>query len=458
MELKANFTDDPEKFYSRSTICNNHLQPNEDFQWTIDRTSYALEWGLICSDEHKGSDLQSSFFIGGLIGDIVGTVLLDTMGRRTTCLIGLAITSLASVATSFLNSYSMMLPMIVVQGVGSFLAVSGIELLSIEFTPSNLRNLSQILATSAWDVGALLIVGISYGVRRWRSIYLVQGCVLASTAIAVFMYPESPRFQLVKGRVQEARATFRKLSKIFKTRDISENLKLTYQDYNKNFFGQIADLRRNSLMLRNTVVLMACDLLMSCISYGLLFSWSKLGANIYASVAITALGDFIAKGSGITYYMIHCFGRKKALMINYAGSASLFLLSIPCYGVQLTDSWNLGQVVCLLVTLCNGSIWVSKSLLTKEVSPTSHRGMIMCLCSAAGKIGAVIGPYMALLYNTVDNGIVLSLFGGMAAFACFLTYFCSDSTGRAIPSTPDDLTDLYSEFGYQKLVDEDAIS
>ena len=455
IDLKANFSDDPENFYCRNTICDNNLKPKEDFNWTVNRTSYSLEWGLICSDEYKGSNLQSFFFIGAFIGLMVGSVLFDTIGRKTTCLIGIVITSLTSVTATFVNSYSVMLPMRVVQGIGTFIAVSGVDLLSLEYTPSNLRNLSQILSSGTWDVGTLLIVGISYGVKNWHHIYLVQGCVLAGTAVAVLIYPESPRFQLVKGREQEARATFRKLSKIFKTQELSAEVELTYKNYDKNYFGQIADFKRYPLLLKNTVILMACWMMISCVDYGLRFSWSKLGTNIYTSILFSSFGDLLAKGSGMSYYIIHFLGRKKALMINFAGSATIFFLSIPSYRVHITDSWTLGKVLCLLVSLFNAGVWISLILLTKEISPTSHRGMIFSTCSASARIGAFIGPYLALLYNTLDSRIVLSIFGGIAAGACFLAYFSSDSTARPIPSTPEDLVYLHSKGGYNVLRDED---
>ena len=445
MELQANFSDDPEEFFSRATICDNSLKPKEDFHWTIKRTSYALEWGLICSDENKGSDLQSFFFIGGFIGLITGTVLFDKIGRRTTCLIGIAISSLSSIATTFVKSYSFMLLMRMLHGIGPFLAVTGVDLLSMEFTPTHLRNLGEILTSVAWDFGVLLTIGISYGVKNWHHIFLVQGCLMAATSIAVFIYPESPRFHLVQGNEKEARATFKKISNIFKTEEISDKVEMTHKDYDGSYYTRIKDFKKYPLLLKNTVIMMASWMMISLVYHGLLFSWNKLGTDIYTSILFSSLGDFIAEGSGMSYYIIQFFGRKKALMINFAGLATVFILAIPTYGVQLTDTWNLGQVVCLLASLFTGGVWGSMGLLTKEISPTSHRGLVICICSAAARIGAIFGSYMALLYNTMDSKVVLSIFGGLAAFASFLAYFSSDSTDKPIPSTPEDLVNFHQE-------------
>ena len=278
-------------------------------------------------------------------------------------------------------------------------------------------------------------------VKKWQRIFLIQGCVVAVTAIAIIVYPESPRFHLVKGKEKEAKETFRRISKIFKTGGVSENVELTYTDYDQNYLAQVKDFTKYPLMLRNTAVLMACWVVKSCLSFGLLFSWSKLGSDIYTSIFFAELSSFIAKVTGMVYFIIHYFGRKKAVMINFAGIGLIFFLSVPIFGVHISETWTLEQVACLCTIPFIEGVWSSVALLTKELSPTSHRGMIYCMCSAVARIGSFVGPYLALLYNTMDHRIVLSIFGGIAALTSFLAYFNSDSTGKPIPSTPEDLQD-----------------
>lgn len=447
----ANFTGGSENIFNRTVICNTTLEPHTDFKWTINRTSYALEWGLICSNETKGSNLKSFFFIGAFLGLIVGTALFDRIGRKITCLIGIAITVISSIAGTFVTSYSAMLPLRIAHGFGAFIGVTGVDLLSIEFTPTILRNLAQLLSSSTWDLGSFVIVGISYGLTKWNHIYLAEGCLLALTAIPVLIYPESPRFQLVKGKEKEARATFKKLSKIFKTEETPDHVEMTYQDYDKNYFGQVKDLKDYPLMLKNTAILMSSWFFIATISYGLLFSWGKLGADIYSSIMFGTLGGFIAKGTGMVYFMIHFFGRKKAVMVNFAGIAVIFFLAIPSYGVRISGTWTLDNIVCLLASPFISGTWASVGLLTKELSPTSHRGMIYCMGSASARVGAFIGPYLALLYNTMDTRIVLAIFGGMGALACLIAYFNCDSTDKPIPSTPEELLELHSPNEHAKL-------
>ena len=447
-EVLANFNmydGDPNLLYSRDTICENSLQPDVDFKLTIERTSYALEWGLICSDESKGSNLRSYFFVGAIIGLLIGAALFDRIGRKDTTLIGIAITSLSSVSVVFVNSYIIMLSLRVIQGCGTFMTITGVDIIGVELTPSKLRNLSQVLRSCFWNIGLILCVGISYALHDWKHIYLAEGCFLALTAIPVLIYPESPRFHLVKGREEEARATFKKISKIFETSEKSDEVELTFKDYDKNYLGQIRDFVKYPVMLKNTLILMACLGFISCLSYGLLFNWGKFGADIYSRVVFSSLGSLISKVSGMDYYIIHWFGRKNAVVINFSGVALSFFIAIPCYGVKVSDTWMLEHIVCIFASLFITGAWGSLYLLTKELSPTSHRGMIYCLCSATARVGVFLGPYMFLLHINFDPRIVLAIFGSMAAVPAFLAFFNSDSTGKPIPSVPEDLIRLYSD-------------
>ena len=103
---------------------------------------------------------------------------------------------------------------------------------------------------------------------------------MAATAVVFSIYPESPRFQLFKGREKKARATFEKISRIFKTDEISEATELVYEDYDKGYLEQIKDFKNYPLMLKHTVLLMLTWLSIAFVTYGLNFSWDKLGTEI----------------------------------------------------------------------------------------------------------------------------------------------------------------------------------
>ena len=80
-------------------------------------------------------------------------------------------------------------------------------------------------------------------------------------------------------------------------------------------------------------------------------------------------------------------------------------------------------------------------LYSGELAPTSHRGMIMCLCSSCARVGSFIGPYVSLLYGVTDKRVPLVLFAGLSVCALVAVYFLPDTTGKSIPEVPKDLED-----------------
>ena len=75
------------------------------------------------------------------------------------------------------------------------------------------------------------------------------------------------------------------------------------------------------------------------------------------------------------------------------------------------------------------------------------------MCSATARIGAFAGPYSALLYNIIDDRIVLAMFGAVASLTAFLAFFNSGSTHKPIPSIPEDLVRLHSTTGYNMVLE-----
>ena len=436
--LMLNHTTD--EFYTRPTICGSSLIPHRDFEWTAYRTSYAVQWGLICEIEYKGRNLISLFFVGAFFGVLAGTLLFDNIGRRTVTLIALFVTFIATLSNAFINSYNVMLALRVIQGFGSFTVLSGVQLLIIEFTPTNLRNLGTIIISSYWTLGTFTVTGMGYLLRKWDHMFLGVASINFLAIIPILILPESPRFQLIKGKEKEAKVTFRRIAKIFNSPIDLEKLQLDYEAYQHNYLDQLKDFIKYPAMAKNSVLLFFCYMILAGISYGLMYGWGSLGVDVYASILLSSLIGFTATVSGYKYFVTEKLGRRKALIVNFTAVVLCFLLAIPT--VNLPKGWSLTQIMFLLAQPFMSSLWTGLFLLTAELSPTSHRGMIVCLNSSASRIGAFIGPYISLLYNEFDTPVVVALLTIGPIVAIGLAWFCQDSTDKPIPSTPEEVGNL----------------
>ena len=383
---------------------------------------------------------MSFFFVGAFFGVFLGTLLFDNIGRRTVTLIALFVTFIATLSNAFINSYNVMLALRVVQGFGTFTVLSGVQLLTIEFTPTNLRNLATVILSSYWTFGTFIITGMCYLLQKWDHMFLGAAVIVFVATIPILILPESPRFQLIKGKEKEAKVTFRRIAKIFNSPIDLEKLQLDYEVYQDNYLGQLKDFIKFPTMAKNSVLLFFCYMILAGTSYGLMYGWGSLGVDVYASILLSSLIGFAATVSGYKYFVTEKLGRRKALIVNFAAVVLCFLLAIPT--VNLPKGWTLTQIMLLLAQPFMSSLWTGLFLLTAELTPTSHRGMIICLSSAAARIGAFIGPYISLLYNEFDTPVVVALLTIGPIVAIGLTWFCQDSTGKPIPSTPEEVGNL----------------
>ena len=444
LALRPNYTGE---FYNRDTICKNSLTPDIDFAWSTNRTSYAMDWGLICSKEDKVTDLMSFFFVGAFVGVITGTFIFDTAGRKTVTLIAILLAFVATLANAFISSYSVMLSLRVIQGFASFLVQTGVQLMAMEFTPTKLRSVASILVLFCWSIGTAICIGMSYILYNWHHIFLGTSVTILLTAIPIIFCPESPRFQLLKGREDEAKRTFKRIARIFDSPIVIEEVEIEYSDYKQNYWHQIKDFKKFPDMAKNTALLFLSYMMLSAHTYSVTYGWGQLGVDLFTAQALCVAGNSLVVVTGYQYLITERLGRRKALVVNISLLTVFSCLAIP--KVSLSSTWTLSQVMCIVATVFNASSWMGLLLLASELSPTSHRGMIVCLNASAARIGAFVGPYMTLLFNVLDIRIVMAIFATLPVLCAILAMLCQDSTGKPIPAVPE-------EVGFSGKVKEDT--
>ena len=265
--------------------------------------------------------------------------------------------------------------------------------------------------------------------------FISVSIITVITSIPLFFYPESPRFRLVKGNDTEAKKILKKLSQIFDNPISFEEIELVYTTHKHNYLDQLRDFLRYPAMLKTTLSLMLSWFVAGTLFYGLQFGWHKIGKDIYTSMIFSSVGGML--GEVMSYGSNVLIGRKKAMIMFFGGATLSFLAAIP--EVELSGGWQLQNVACLLAMVFIFGAFGTSYLLTSELSPTSHRGMVLSFCSSSARVGAFLGPYISLLYDVWDRRVVLGLFAVAAFCACGDMMLVGDSTGTCIPDTPAEM-------------------
>jgi MFS family permease len=427
-----------DEFYSYDNMCKNDLVAGLDFEWTSKRSTFSIEWGFYCKNEAKLSLVSSVLFIGTFLGLLFSTGLYERVGRKRSAIYG-SFLSLAAVALSSVASdYIILLFLRITYGFGLSITYMGTYCWLVELAPTFLRNpVSNLLTLGGWTTGFFALIGMSYFIHQWQYVYLAAAGIDALAILPFFFLPlpESPRFSLLKGRNEEAKKTLRLLAQMSDNKVSFDKIDLVYEEKNQSYFEQMKDFKGHPKMLKETLLGMCAWFIVALVSFSYQFGWSKFGNDLHSIYSFAAFGE----GLSFIIAMLCCrlLGRKKATLFFFL--SVIAMNAVAMLDVKFDNNWSLEQLVSMIGNIGAGAAFVMMYLFSGELAPTSHRGMILCLCSSCARVGSFIGPYVNLLYGVTDRRVPLALFAGLSLLACVVVWFLPDTTGKSVPETPEDV-------------------
>jgi len=450
MHTEATAAGNADDFISLETMCDNDFVVEEDFNWVTDKPTFSIKWKFYCGTEWKLAMVSSMFFVGSIVGLLTSTAIYDQVGRRRGAILGCVVSIFANGVSAAADSWGFLIFLRIVAGFGVFIHYTGSFLWIIEFAPTTMRNPANIMFNASWTTGYALLVIFGKYIDDWRHIYLAV-CLLNVLCLAIYFIiplPESARYYLIKGREEEAKKTLATWARVSRSGVSLDNIHLVYDERKQNPLEQVKDFRAYPTMLKETLLGMFGWTMVSTIVYAYEFGWDKLGNDLYSSYAFFICGDVCANLNVLV--MVRYVGRKKATIFYF-----IMVLVFNCIAMidaPFNDEYDLSFLASILGSICAGSAFIMMYLYSSELAPTSHRGMIICCCSIAARIGSIIGPYIFLLNTITDRRVALAIFSVLAAFAAFAVLFLPETHLKPIPETPKDV-DLKASLGEPKTED-----
>jgi len=439
--------DEADDFYTLETMCDNNFVVEEDFNWVTEKPTFSIKWKFYCDTEWKLAMVSSMFFVGSIVGLLTSTAIYDQIGRKRGAIAGCVVSIIANGVSATANSWGFLIFLRIVAGFGVFIHYTGSFLWIIEFAPTTFRNPANIMFNASWTTGYALLIIFGKYIDDWRHIYLAV-CLLNVLCLGIYFIvplPESARYYLIKGKEEEAKKTLATMARISRSGVSLDNINLVYDERVQNPFEQVKDFCAYPTMLKETLLCMFCWTMVSTIVYAYEFGWDKLGNDLYTSYAFFIFGDVIANLNVLV--ICRYVGRKKASIAYFIGV--LIFNCIAMIDAPFNDEYDLQFLASILGSICAGSAFIMMYLYAAELAPTSHRGMIICSCSVAARIGSIIGPYIFLLNTVTDRRVALAIFAGLAGLAAFTVLFLPDTHLKPVPETPKDVN-LKKFWGDQK--------
>lgn len=295
--------------------------------------------------------------------------------------------------------------------------------------------------------GIAILSCVAYIFQTWRVLYIAAS--IPSLLYIVLVLPfisESPRWYLVRGRVNEAMklmstiassngkhlpegvllALDEEVSEEAITNDIV-NININSTGYNhlvtcKNerlenkdaLVGSIVDVLRSPVTRIRLFLAVALNFLGAVVYYGLSLNVVNLETNLYMNVLLNAVAEMPA--FTITAVLLDRFGRKP-LTIGTMWFSGFFCLMGSLMGN--VGVWKVVKMVCGVLGIFGmAGTYNLLFIYTAELFPTVVRNVALGSTTQASQLGAILAPFVVVLGGWLPFGVFAAcgIMGGMFAF------------------------------------------
>jgi AAHS family 4-hydroxybenzoate transporter-like MFS transporter len=360
-------------------------------------------WGL---SPGRSGLLISSGLIGFLIGAAAHGVAADRFGRRGTLLAGLWVVNVFTVLTPLLgqgfNSFCL-LRVATGVGLGTLLPLAATYI--NELAPRRVNNAFSLWGVAlGWSAGGALagLVGVFLTPRfGWQALYWVGTLSIPLTLAMHRLLLESPKYLAASGQVEELK---RLLAKLRPERAVA------YAD---------AGLRlRPAAEVRNPVA----ALLTPRYRRASLTIWATSFLSLFCIFGLTGWIPTVMMRRGETFAASFSFGVLMQVM-SFVGGLALAMLADrwPAASTRLLAAWwALGGLSVLALVFCGGHV-VNLACVgaagfliigaqhvlnnfTAGTYDTTVRASGVGMELGVGRVGAILGPFVAGLLQGVTGG------------------------------------------------------
>ncbi|KAL2860141.1 general substrate transporter [Aspergillus pseudodeflectus] len=359
--------------------------------------------------------------IGTLAVFLVAPYLSDGLGRRIGTAIGCAIIVLGALIQTFPptdNPDPMYLAGRILVGIGSGICNGACPLLITEVAHPDHRGKITTIYNTLWYLGAIVAAWSAFGTLenltgdlQWRIPTALQAAMPGIQLAAIWLLPESPRWLISKGKLEQARNVLVKYHGNGDENDafvrwefaeIRETLRLE-QEAAATGWAELVRTRGNRkrcLLIILTAIFSQCSG-NGLVSYYLSQVLNTIGirnpteqAKINGGLTIWCLVVSLAAA-----FLVDRFGRKTLFMFAAVGMLVSFSIWTACSAVyEKTESAPAGRAVLAMIFLfygAAGAAWPGLTVAyTVEILPFNIRAKGLTLCTCVAALAGIYNQYV----------------------------------------------------------------
>jgi MFS family permease len=401
--------------------------------------------------------VSSAYLVGAVVGALIFGWLTDRLGRKRLFFITLALYLVATASTALSwNLWSFALfRFLTGAGIGG--EYTAINSAIQELIPARYRGWTDLVINGSFWIGAaagavasiiLLDPAVLPPDWGWRLAFLI-GAMLGLVIFLMRMWlPESPRWLMTHGRVDEANRVLEGIEAEFRTRGHRfDDEPLPVIRLRTRRFTPLAEVANTlfSVERRRTLVGLTLMAAQAFFYNAIFFTYALVLTDFYGIRADHvgwyllpfAAGNFL--GPVLLGRLFDTVGRRTMIAVTYAVSGLLLAGAGYLFAIGVLSA--AGQTIAWMVIFFFASAAASSAYLTvSETFPLEVRALAIAFFYAIGTgIGGVAGPW--LFGVLIDTGSRWSVFGGylfgsvlMLAAALVAALFAVPAERRSLES------------------------
>ncbi|MCE3214941.1 Organic cation/carnitine transporter 4 [Datura stramonium] len=403
-------------------------------------TSTVSEFGLICGQKYKVGLVQSVFFAGCMIGAGVFGHLSDSkMGRKGSLTIVCILNAVFGCLTAFSSDYWTYTLFRLLSGFSTGGTGLCAFVLATEPVGQSWRGVAGMSTFYFFSTGIAALSALAYFFQSWRDLYIASS--VPSILLVVLVLPflhESPRWCLVRGKVDEAMKIMHKVAKsngktlpdgvvLALDSEVNDDSPNCQSESRELPNGSLLDVLRLPLTRLRLFLAVAINFFCSVVYYGLSLNAVNLGTNLYLNVALNAIAEMPAYL--LTALALDRLGRKPL------GIWTMWFSGIFCLAGSLMKGdgmWKVVRMVCGLLGIFGiAGTYNLLFVYSMELFPTVVRNAALGCATQASQMGAILAPLVVVL----GGGIPFAVFAVCGIAGGFLVIYLPETLNRPLYDT-----------------------
>jgi len=379
----------------------------------------------------------SSVLLGSLFGAAIGGSLADRLGRRRLLIITAVVFGSGAIGAALSPDTTYLIIARIIAGsaigIASFVAPLYISEIAPVAVRGKLVSINQVALTSGIVISYLIDYALA-GSQAWRWMFAFAAIPAAAFGIGLIFIPNSPRWLVDRGRIDQARVVLKRIRVPEKVEDeLSEIQKSAAQQI--GHWSELLSPHLRPAMLVGVGLAIAQQItgINTVIYYApTIFNFAGLSSASVAILASVGVGVVNVALTIVAMQLIDRVGRRPLLLISLAGMVlSLFVLGLAFSLPQLSGSLGWIAIISLMVYVGSFAVGLGPVfwLMLSEIYPLRIRGRAMSVGTVANwGFNLIVALSFLTLTQVLGKPFTFWLYGIISIGAWLFAFFLVPET------------------------------